>query len=82
MDLGNRDIAGLLTNYGGIAIATAPLAAGLMARIIFGKSRVMTLLVRVSVAWMPAKLFLAPHVDQMQQTVLALNSLIHGNGYN
>jgi hypothetical protein len=81
MDIGNRDLAELLNKYGAIAVATAPLGASLIARMIFGKSRMITTTVRVSAGWLAARAFLAPHVDQMQQTLVALTSFIHNNGF-
>ena len=79
---GNQEITELLTKYGAIGVATAPLAASMVARMVFGKSKMMTATVRVSAGWLAARACLAPHVDQMQQTLVALTSLIHGQGYN
>ena len=83
MDLGgNHGITEILDKYGSIAIAAAPITASLVARLMFGKSRIMTATVRLSAGWLAARVFLTPHVEQMQQTLIALTSLIHGNGYN
>jgi hypothetical protein len=84
MDLtgGNQDIADLLNKYGAIAVATTPLAGTLVARLIFGKSKMATNAIRLGAGWLAAKAFLAPHVDQMQQTLVQLTALIHQNGYN
>ncbi len=71
-----------MTKYGAIGIAVGPLTASMIARLVFGKSKMVAVTVRVSAGWLAARVFLAPHVDQMQQTLIALNSLIHGNGYN
>ena len=79
---GNQEITDLLTKYGAIGIATAPLGASMIGRLVFGKSKMMTATVRVSAGWLAARVFLTPHVEQMQQTLIALTSLIHGNGYN
>jgi len=79
---GNQDIANLLTNYGSIGIAVGPLAASMVARLVFGKSKMVTNTLRLSTGWLAARAFLTPHVDQMQQTLVALNSLVHGNGFN
>ena len=79
---GNQDIAELLNKYGAIGVAVAPLSAAMVARMVFGKSKIMTATVRVGAGWLAAKAFLAPHVDQMQQTLVSLVSLIHNSGYN
>ena len=81
MDLGNQEINDLLNQYGAIGIAVAPLTASLIARGLFGKSKMMTNTVRVSAGWLAARAFLTPHIDQMQQTLIQLTSTIHNNGF-
>ena len=75
------DLADYWVKYGAIAIAAGPMAASLVVRLIW-KNRLVTAGVRLSAAWLAARLFLTPHVDQMQQTLIALTALIHGNGFN
>ena len=83
MDLGasTQDINDLLTKYGAIGVAAGPLAATLGARLVFGKSKIATNAVRLSVGWLAARTFLAPHVDQMHDTLATLNTFIHNNGF-
>jgi hypothetical protein len=81
MDLGNQDINDLLNKYGAISVAVAPLTASLFARMVFGKSKMMTNTVRLSAGWLAARAFLTPHVEQMQQTLMQRTSLIHKNGF-
>jgi hypothetical protein len=42
-----------------------------LARMVFGKSKIMTATVRVSAGWLAAKAFLGPHVDPMEQTLVS-----------
>jgi hypothetical protein len=49
-----------------------PSAVTLVGRLVFGKSRMMTAAVRLSAGWLAARVLLTPHVDQMQQTSIAL----------
>jgi hypothetical protein len=81
MDLGNQDINDLLNKYGALGVAVAPLTATLVARLAFGKSKMMTNTLRISAGWLATRAFLAPHVDQMQQTLIQLTSFIHNNGF-
>jgi hypothetical protein len=77
---GSQDMADIINRWGGIAVATAPLGASFVARMIFGKSKMVALTVRISAGWM-AFSFLSPHISQMHQTLTALINLIHGNGF-
>lgn len=81
MDLGNQDINDLLSKYGAIGIAVGPLSAMLVARLLFGKSKLMTASIRIGAGWAATQAFLTPHVDQMKQTLMQLTSIIHNNGY-
>jgi hypothetical protein len=77
---GSRDMADILNRWGAIGIATAPLGMAMIARMIFGKSKIVTATVRISAGWL-AVVFLSPHIDQMHQTLTALINLAHGNGF-
>ena len=79
---GNQELIDLWNQYGAIGIAAAPMTTSLLARMIMGKSRVVTMAVRLSGGWAAARLFLTPHVDQMKETLVALTALIHNNGFN
>jgi hypothetical protein len=79
---GHQELADFLTKYGAIGIAGGPMVFSMIARLVFGKSRAMTAAVRLSAGWLAARVFLTPHVEQMQQTLIALSSVIHGNGFN
>jgi hypothetical protein len=81
MDLGNQDINDLLNKYGAIGIAVAPMSASLIARMIFGESKMVTATVRLSAGWLAARMFLTPHVDQMKETLVQLTAVIHNNGF-
>ena len=82
MDLGAaQDIKELLTKYGAIGIAVGPLVATFGARLVFGKSKVATNAIRISAGWLAARAFLAPHVDQMHDTLATLNTFIRNNGF-
>jgi hypothetical protein len=76
------EITELLDKYGAIGVATAPLGASVIARMVFGKSKMVSYFVRVSAGWLAARAFLAPHLDQMQKTLISLVDVIHSNGYN
>jgi len=47
----------------------------------FGKSSMITV-DRLSAAWPAARVVLTPYVDQTQQMLIALTSLIQGNRFN
>lgn len=81
MFTGSQETTDLLSRYGAIAIATVPLGAAIIARLIFGKNKMVTTTVRMSVGWLATRAFLSPHVDHMHQTLTALINLVHGNGY-
>jgi hypothetical protein len=81
MDLGNQDINDLLNKYGAIGMAVTPLAGTLVARLVFGKSKMMTNMVRISAGWLACRAFLTPHVDQMHDTLIQLTSMLHNSGY-
>jgi hypothetical protein len=76
-----RDIQDILNKYGAIGVATAPLGATLLGRLVFGKSKMMTNMVRISAGWLAARAFLTPHLDQMKETLVNLTATIHNSGY-
>jgi hypothetical protein len=82
MNLAGHDVADLLSKFGAIGITVGPLAASMVARMVFGKSKIVMLTIFLSADWAAARTFLGPQVDHIQQTLVALISLIQGNGYN
>jgi hypothetical protein len=82
MDWGSSlDIARFADKFGYTTlIAAAPLAVTLFFRIIIGKSRGVTVLFQLSVAWLVTKIFLLPHANAIESGMAGVESFLHHYG--
>ena len=82
MDWGSSlDIARLVDKFGYTTlIAAAPLAVTLFFRIIMGRSRGITALFQLSVAWLVTKIFLLPHSSAIESGMASVASFLRQHG--
>jgi len=82
MDWGSSlDIARFVDKFGYTTlIAAAPLTVTLFFRIIIGKSRGVTVLFQLSVAWLVTKIFLLPHASAIESGMAGVESFLHHYG--